>query len=75
MAKLLVALLLCGGANAMGIYGGETNGCGEPCAGVHESEGTKTQAGNLAFSVTFECYGEDVTATKVPFVPVLCDGS
>ena len=41
----------------------------------HESEGTKTQAGNLAFSVTFECYGEDVTATKVPFVPVLCDGS
>ena len=34
MAKLLVALLLCGGANAMGIYGGETNGCGEPCAGV-----------------------------------------
>ena len=35
MAKLLVALsLLCGGANAMGIYGGEKNGCGEPCAGV-----------------------------------------
>ncbi len=35
MAKLLVALsLLCGGANAMGIYGGEKNGCGEPCAEI-----------------------------------------
>ena len=35
MAKLLVALsLLCGGANAMGIYGGEKNGCGEPCNAV-----------------------------------------
>ena len=35
MAKLLVALyLLCGGAHAMGIYGGEKNGCGQPCAGV-----------------------------------------
>ena len=35
MAKLLVALyLLCGGAHAMGIYGGEKNGCGEPCAEI-----------------------------------------
>ena len=35
MAKLLVALsLLCGGANAMGIYGGEKNGCGDPCKAV-----------------------------------------
>ena len=35
MAKLLVALyLLCGGAHAMGIYGGEKNGCGEHCTGV-----------------------------------------
>ena len=31
MAKLIVAhLLLFGGANAMGIYGGEKNGCGQP---------------------------------------------
>ena len=33
MAKLLVAVsLLFGGTAAMGIYGGEKNGCGEPCA-------------------------------------------
>ena len=35
MAKLLVAVsLLFGGTAAMGIYGGEKNGCGEPCADV-----------------------------------------
>ena len=35
MAKLIVAhLLLFGGAHAMGIYGGEKNGCGEPCAEI-----------------------------------------
>ena len=35
MAKLLVAVsLLFGGTAAMGIYGGEKNGCGEPCAEI-----------------------------------------
>ena len=34
MAKLIVALCLLFGANAMGIYGGEKNGCGQTCLAV-----------------------------------------
>ena len=35
MSKLIIALsLLFGCATAMGIYGGEKNGCGEPCGDI-----------------------------------------
>ena len=41
MAKLIVVLpLLFGGADAMGIYGGEKNGCCDPCADVITTSAT-----------------------------------
>ena len=72
MAKLIVAhLLLFGGANAMGIYGGEKNGCGEPCKAVVT---LNTEPGPFDPIESGTCYVVDGTFPEgslfiSPFVP------
>ena len=54
MSKLIIALsLLFGCATAMGIYGGEKNGC-EALIIVGDPTGP---------DITFKCYGAEVTAS------------
>ena len=65
MAKLLVALyLLCGGAHAMGIYGGEKNGCGEPCAEI-----VTINSPSIPTIESGTCYVVDGTIATVAEIP------
>ena len=91
MAKLIVALLLFSGANAMGLYGGtaqpsaeptgapELNGCGEPCSGVVSIIApARTKAKKLktqAFGGSLPFKCYGADETAVPGSPALCDGS